>query len=572
MKAEVRSFGGATDTNSARAPRLPNGLPVLATAAYSGDIAVRLDSIGTVESSNSVVFSIQESVVQEVVKRFGGGEVLTVEAEDREGKAFGHGVLRGVDNQIDTSTGTLRCTATLTPDGGQLMVRGLFFTVHLVLEVKHGVTLVPVEAIQLGTDGAYVWAIKPDQTVSRRVVQVGARDGGKVEIQSGLAAGELVVTDGAFNLREGQKITYKVEGNQSRAASVEERAAALQFRLVAAEGTTERVELLRETVKGGVVNDVLVQHRVLPDVLMDGTAVARAGIEFEASGERTIQMQLTEAGAKRFEEITASNIGRQIAIVYHERVLSAPRIATKVRGGIIPFVSGLGAEEIHEIVDCLNRAPAPTEETWAFTTPRVPIILLAQRSQDGARALGRPPTPSPLNSPTPSTPDIQDLPGLTRSYLDLDTGKMVTNESVNWKTREGHDWISSNGLDLAAAVASIRAAVMTGFDMVIAPLPPDTPANPWGTLTAADVVQSWTLMQTEPKQTVAFGVSPLNLFLFQTREGGRGILRIAGLAEDVGKGNVVILSYKLVERGGAGMTNSAAGTGARGLPGQPLKP
>jgi hypothetical protein len=201
-------------------------------------------------------------------------------------------------------------------------------------------------------------------------------------------------------------------------------------------------------------------------------------------------------------------------------------------------------------VDCLNRAPTPTEEAWAFTAMRDrPWVLLASPGGPGALRVPA------LDVPAPPTPAIQDLPDSMRSYLDLDTGNMVTNDSVNWKTREGHDWISSNGLDLAAAVSSLRSGIMTGFDMVIEPLPPNawgTPANDWDTITAADVVQSWALMQTVPKQTVIFGVAPVNLFLFQTREGGRGILRIGGFGTEVSKDKgFVILSYKLVEPAGA---------------------
>jgi multidrug efflux system membrane fusion protein len=145
-----------------------------------------------------------------VVKRFEAGQLLTVEAEDRDGKTFGHGSLRGVDNQIDTATGTLKCTATLVPEGDHLMLRGLFLNIHLTLEVKHGVTLVPAEAIRRDAQGPFVWAIKPDQTVSRRPVQVGTIDGAKVEIQSVLP-GELVVIGPANdNLHEGQKIPYKL--------------------------------------------------------------------------------------------------------------------------------------------------------------------------------------------------------------------------------------------------------------------------------------------------------------------------------------------------------------------------
>jgi multidrug efflux system membrane fusion protein len=194
-------------------PDWPAVMPVLAATAYSGDIAVRLDSLGTVDLSNTVVFSIAQDYVQGVVKRFDAGQTLTVEAADRHGKPFGHGVLRGVDNQIDTSTGMLRCVATLVPDADRVMLRGMSLNIRLTLDVKHKVTLVPFAAIQRDSETAYVWAIKPDRTVSRRYVQVGTVERGVVEIRSGLSPGELVVNGQALNMREGQKIRHTLEEN-----------------------------------------------------------------------------------------------------------------------------------------------------------------------------------------------------------------------------------------------------------------------------------------------------------------------------------------------------------------------
>jgi hypothetical protein len=184
---------------------------VSATTAQIGDIGVYLDCLGTVESSNSVMFQIVEDDYQKVIKKFDAHEALTVKAFNRQGERFGHGFLAGVDNQIDTTTGTLKCRASLIPEGENLMVPGLFLNLRMLLEVKHGVTLVPAEAILYDPQGAFVWAIKPDQTVSQRPVQMGTRDGAKVEVQSGLSPGELVVT-GPTNsdLHEGQKIHYKL--------------------------------------------------------------------------------------------------------------------------------------------------------------------------------------------------------------------------------------------------------------------------------------------------------------------------------------------------------------------------
>jgi len=193
---------------------------VVAAAAYKGDIADSITSLGVVDSSNSASFSISEDYVQEVVKRLDDGELLTVEAEDRAGKPFGHGFLRGVNNQIDPATGTLQCKATLVPDGNHLMMRGLALNIRLLLAVKYRATLVPAETIQTDPQGPFVWAIKYDQTVTRQPVQVGTTDGAKVEIQRGIRPGTLVVIGPALNnLREGQKIHYTLMRNGGAAPS-----------------------------------------------------------------------------------------------------------------------------------------------------------------------------------------------------------------------------------------------------------------------------------------------------------------------------------------------------------------
>jgi serine/threonine protein kinase len=181
---------------------------VTATTARIGDIGVILNSLGTVESSNSVMFSISEDYCQEVIRKFDAHQALPVDAENQQGQRFGHGFLTGVDNLIDTTTGTLKCRANLVPEGENLMVPGLFLNIRLVLEVRHGVTIIPVEAIQHDPQSAFVWVILSDHTVSRRPVRVGAVDGKMVEVQSGLSPGGMVVSSGFNGLREGRKVRY----------------------------------------------------------------------------------------------------------------------------------------------------------------------------------------------------------------------------------------------------------------------------------------------------------------------------------------------------------------------------
>ena len=182
---------------------------VSAATARKGDIEVSLKRLGAVESSNSVTFAISEDDCQEVIRKFDARQTMTVDAYNRQwDKRFGHGFLSGVDNLIDATTGTLKCRATLVPEGGNLMVPGLFLNVCLLLEVKHGVTLVPTVAIQRDPQGPFVWVIKPDHTLTRRPVRVGTDDRGWAEIQSGLSPGEIVVSGGLNGLREGRQVRF----------------------------------------------------------------------------------------------------------------------------------------------------------------------------------------------------------------------------------------------------------------------------------------------------------------------------------------------------------------------------
>jgi RND family efflux transporter MFP subunit len=189
----------------------PSAVPVQhvsAIAARQGDIDVTLAALGTVDSSNSVVFQIAEDSCQQVIRKFDAHQPMPVEAADRQGGRFGHGVLVGVDNQIDPTTGTLKCRASLIPEGDNLMLPGLYLNIHLSLDVKHGVTLVPAATVQRAPESAFVWVIQSDNTVTRRQVGVGTVDGKWAEVQSGLSPGEVVVSDSFNVLREGRKVAF----------------------------------------------------------------------------------------------------------------------------------------------------------------------------------------------------------------------------------------------------------------------------------------------------------------------------------------------------------------------------
>lgn len=154
----------------------------------------------------TVVFAIPEDSVPPVMQKLRARDKLAVQAYDRADKIkLASGTLLAVDNQIDPATGTVKLKAQFANEQPGLFP-GQFVNVHMLLDVMHGAIVVPGAAIQRGTPGTFVYLVKPDNTVTVRLVKLGPAQGDNVAIESGLAPGDQVVVDGADKLREGAKI------------------------------------------------------------------------------------------------------------------------------------------------------------------------------------------------------------------------------------------------------------------------------------------------------------------------------------------------------------------------------
>src|ERR1700687_479045 len=190
------------------------------TAPISGRVGLRqVDPGNMVHASDSnglvviaqikpvtVIYPIPEDNVPRVVKRTQTGEEVAVDAYDRAGKnKLSTGRLLTFDNQIDTTTGTVKLKAEF-PNQDGVLFPNQFVNVRMAVETRVDVTLVPTAAIQRGAPGTFVFLVRQDQTVSVTPVKVGATEGENTEIQSGVEPGNLVVVDGADKLREGSKI------------------------------------------------------------------------------------------------------------------------------------------------------------------------------------------------------------------------------------------------------------------------------------------------------------------------------------------------------------------------------
>lgn len=179
----------------------PNGLVVL-----------------TQEQPISVIFSITEDNLPAVMKRLHAGATLQVQAYDRTNSTLlATGSLTSVDNQINTTTGTVNMRATF-PNDDETLFPNQFVNARLLVDTLHNVVRVPVPAIQLGAPGTYVYVINQNDTVSVRPITIGATDGKETQVLSGLSAGERVVTDGTDRLRDGQKVTIPPPPGQNARA------------------------------------------------------------------------------------------------------------------------------------------------------------------------------------------------------------------------------------------------------------------------------------------------------------------------------------------------------------------
>jgi membrane fusion protein, multidrug efflux system len=157
----------------------------------------------------TVVFTLPEDDIPELMKQIHAGNTLPVTAYDRSNThQLATGTLQSVDSQIDTTTGTIKLKA-IFPNTDESLFPQQFVNVVLLLDTLHGATLIPQSGVQRGAPGTYVYVVNADQTVSVRTVKLGPGDANNIAITQGLKPGESVVTDGADKLKDGAKVLVR---------------------------------------------------------------------------------------------------------------------------------------------------------------------------------------------------------------------------------------------------------------------------------------------------------------------------------------------------------------------------
>ena len=198
-------------------------------APITGRVGLRLMDAGNIVHANdtnpllviaqldpiTVVFSVAEDNLPQIQQQLRQGKKLVVNAFDRaQQKKIATGTLLTLDNQIDTTTGTVKLKA-LLPNENESLFPNQFVNAQLLVDTHREVALVPNAVIQRNAQGAFVYLLKPDQTVSVHPVTIGTTDGTVSELK-GLEPGAVVVADNFNRMLDGAKVTVRSEADEAK--------------------------------------------------------------------------------------------------------------------------------------------------------------------------------------------------------------------------------------------------------------------------------------------------------------------------------------------------------------------
>jgi len=188
--------------------RSPNDGRVGTRLVDAGNIVRATDATGIVTINQvrpiSVSFALPAASLPEVRARLKQGDIDVI-AADGEGRDLATGKLAVIDNQISAATATIAYKASFD-NADEALWPGQFVNIRLLLHVRHNALTVPVTAVVRGPEGTYAFVIGADRVVQKRPLEIGFTNKTIAVVNSGLVAGEQVVTDGQYRIQAGSRV------------------------------------------------------------------------------------------------------------------------------------------------------------------------------------------------------------------------------------------------------------------------------------------------------------------------------------------------------------------------------
>jgi len=190
------------------------------TSPITGRVGLRLvDSGNIVHASDqnglclitqlqpiAVLFSLPQDQLSDVYRKLRAGVELPAEAFDHDNTTkIATGKLLTIDNQIDPTTGTYKLKAIFKNERNELFPNQ-FVNMHLLVDTKRGMTIIPTAAIQRGPQGVYVYVVSAGNVAKTRTITPAQTSANNVGITAGIQPGDVVVIDGQDKLQDGSKV------------------------------------------------------------------------------------------------------------------------------------------------------------------------------------------------------------------------------------------------------------------------------------------------------------------------------------------------------------------------------
>ncbi|MGA7826151.1 MAG: efflux RND transporter periplasmic adaptor subunit [Geobacteraceae bacterium] len=154
-----------------------------------------------------VTFSVPEKELAGIKMHMARGDLKVEASIPNDPGPAEQGVISFLDNMVDAATGTIKLKGRF-PNQQKKLWPGQFVNVVLTLTTVPHAVVVPLQAVQTGQDGLFVFVVKPDNSVEIKPVITGETYNGEIVIEKGLSGGETVVTDGQLQLSPGSHVTF----------------------------------------------------------------------------------------------------------------------------------------------------------------------------------------------------------------------------------------------------------------------------------------------------------------------------------------------------------------------------
>ena len=195
-------------------------------APFDGRVGLRLVDPGNLVTAGSsatplvvvtqlqpitVIFTISEDNLGGVQEQLAKGAKLGVDAFDRSAQTkIATGELLALDNQIDTTTGTLKIRASF-PNEDLRLFPNQFVNTRLLVQTLQGVTLIPSATIQQNGQTSFVYVVQ-DEVVHQRTIKPGVVDNGMTQVD-GISPGDVIANSSFDKLQDGDKVKVAEGGN-----------------------------------------------------------------------------------------------------------------------------------------------------------------------------------------------------------------------------------------------------------------------------------------------------------------------------------------------------------------------